>query len=931
MAAKTKQIFSDKFIKDLAEISEGFLSEDQFEKLASLFEAETKKHYWTESSEANLHRILFTLYDRVSFLNDCLKYPHHPEIVITIAANSNYLTDIVVRNPEFLYQVFNPTYQNRSLAETEMFNEVNEGMSNFKSMRSKINYLKNYKRRTILKIGLNDFQGSADLQIITLSLSILAKVINSALFKICYNEVQIKHGTNFSDEKYCLCSLGKLGGNELNYSSDVDLILFFDENTKFGNHDDKQYFEILSETALLFIKHSTEITDKGFVYRVDFRLRPDGRNSPICMSLANYLRYYETRGEDWERQMLIKLNFISGSENLYMKFSSYLSSYIFPASFSIPPTVQIKRMKANIEKRLTGDDNIKLIPGGIRDIEFSIQALQLMNGGKYSQLKTGNSLEAIQRLTEINLLNKSEAEIYIRAYIFYRKIEHYLQLMNDRQTHVIPTEGEILKKLTVYLGFKNVQAFNKALAETKIEVRNVFNSVMTTGEEDVIRSTDLFGMINFNDKNKAAKNLAYLRTGTGLLKQKEFETKTIRLFTEFENELADFLSHSSNPDKVLDNLVKLISSVQFVSIWYAEFNNAPFFKLVLSLCEFSQRAVDLLTTNKSIGELLITRKVFEKNLNFANFSTEQILFILSVQLAAKVISHEIFSETLTEYLYTKLKQLNANTKFPFSFFIAGLGSFGSSEMHYSSDVDLIVAAENITKHRDIQTTFQKYLSEAKEHLSPFTVDFRLRPEGKSSPLVWDIDTYAAYLKSRARVWEFQSLIKLNFVEGNKGLFERFKSDIKNTLIMDVSKINHELIGISKKIQQQGFVNIKGDFNIKKNRGGILSIDFIVHSILMSNENWYTDNLGKGIIDKINYLIFRDNKFEDFSELIDVYHFYKTLELGVQNIFGTNLSSVPTENTKRQTLALWMNEENIDQKIIQNRKTVNLLFEKYLGK
>ncbi|MBL1213227.1 MAG: hypothetical protein HND52_07720 [Ignavibacteriae bacterium] len=931
MAVKKKNIFSDKFIINLAEISEGFLSSEQFDKLIELFEDETIKHYWTDSSEANLYRILSALYDRVSFLFDCLKYPHHPEIVITIAANSNYLTDIIVRNPEYLYQIFNPTYLNKALTEDHIFTEVSENLKKFKSMRSKLNYLKNYKRRAILKIGLNDFQASASLEEITLQLSLLAIIINSALFNICYDEVQLKYGSSFSTEKYCLCSLGKLGGNELNYSSDVDLILFFDENTTSGGNKSKEYFEILSETAMLFVKHSTDITDKGFVYRVDFRLRPDGRNSPICMSLNNYLRYYETRGEDWERQMLIKLNYVSGSKNLYNQFSSYLSSFIFPSSFSTPPTEQIKRMKANIEKRLSGEDNIKLIPGGIRDIEFSIQALQLMHGGKFPQLKTGNSIEAIKQLHKINLLSENEAEIYTTAYIFYRRIEHYLQLMNDRQTHVIPSEGEVLKKLANYFGCANIKSFNAEVNKNKNDVRKIYNSILGNVETGKIKSFNNFDSIKFFDKKKAERNLEYLRTGSGLLKQKEFEAKTIQYFTEIENDIAAYLISSSNPDKVLENLVKIISSITFASIWYKEFKNAAFLKSVLNICEFSQRAVDLLVVNKNLGEFLITRKVFEKNLNFDNLSGDEILFVLSIQLAEKVIDQNVFSEKITAYLTARLIELNQSKQFTFNYFIAGLGSFGSSEMHFASDIDLIVVAEKIEEHKNIQTEFQIFLSDAKKYLAPFEVDFRLRPEGKNSPLVWDIKTYANYLKTRAQVWEFQSLIKLKFIEGNEILFNNFTKQVEHTLITDSNSISSELLAISQSLSKQRFKNIQGDFNLKKNRGGILSIDFIVHSILMSNKKWYADNLNRNMIEKIQYLISVDKKYSELKTLTEIYTFYKTCELAVQNIFGSNSSSVPTESKKRGTLELWLGEKNLDKIFINYRKKVNLIFEKYLGK
>ena len=323
--------------------------------------------------------------------------------------------------------------------------------------------------------------------------------------------------------------------------------------------------------------------------------------------------------------------------------------------------------------------------------------------------------------------------------------------------------------------------------------------------------------------------------------------------------------------------------------------------------------------------------MFEKNLNFEEFSIEETIFILSIQHSAKLIDHDIFSKTLSSFINAKLKKFNESNNLSCKYFIAGLGSFGSAEMHFSSDVDLIVVAENISKHKNIQSTFQKYFTDAKSYLKPFEVDFRLRPEGKNSPLVWDIETYTAYLKSRARIWEYQSLIKMNFVEGDQNLFERFRLEIKEYSITDASKIKSELLGMSKKIQQHGFKNIQGDFNLKKNRGGILNIDFIVHSVLMTNKKWYSDNFHKGIIEKLNYIIAENKNYNDLEELIDIYHFYKTLELAVQNILGTNTSSVPTDIAKRKTISKWMGIENLDQKIMSSRKTVNLIFEKYLGK
>ncbi len=381
---------TDDFVNQIFLASEGFFSSDELDKIILCFQTESDKYYFTSSSEANLIRIINSNYDKISFLRDCLTYPHHVEIVTAIAANSAYLTDIVVRNPEYLYQIFGQDYLFSEIDDNKLEDEISSGVGRYKTYGAKLNFLRLFKRRILLKIGLNDILGNNPLADTTLQLSILARNINALLFQLSYEEILKKYSIVSLPNKYVLASLGKLGGRELNYSSDVDLILFFDKNNLIDNAG-KEYFEILSEAALLFIKSSTEMTGKGYLYRVDFRLRPDGRNSPLCRTVSDYLRYYELKGEDWERQMLIKLDFTGGDKALYKQFYDYLVSFIYPYSFSQNILSQIKMMKKRIEENSDGERNVKLFPGGIRDIEFSVQALQLLNGGRQKILRTGNS------------------------------------------------------------------------------------------------------------------------------------------------------------------------------------------------------------------------------------------------------------------------------------------------------------------------------------------------------------------------------------------------------------------------------------------------------------------------------------------------------------------------------------------------------------
>jgi glutamate-ammonia-ligase adenylyltransferase len=408
---------SKEFEDKLAGLSAGVLSSDEFEKLINIFEDEISRNYFTPSSEANLFRIIQGTYDKVFLIRECIRYPHYVEILTSIAANSNYLTDILVINPEYFYWIVNPSTLNSNLAEAEVEfkKEIKSTLSMFTSFRAKISAIKTIKKKELLRIGLRDIYLTIPVNSIINELSILAVHLSRELFSICYKEILKKYSIHQPPGKYCLASLGKLGGNELNYSSDIDLILFYDKERKSRNR--KYLSELLTETTQLFLKTSSEISG-GFLYRIDFRLRPDGRNSPLCRSLQEYLSYYESRGEDWERQMLIKVNFLGGSKKLYKEFIDLLTPFIYPAVLSISPKKQILKMKGSLERQIKEEENIKLIYGGIRDIEFSVQALQLLNGGKIVGIRNGNTLEAIEELEKVKLISKREAKTFSDAYIF---------------------------------------------------------------------------------------------------------------------------------------------------------------------------------------------------------------------------------------------------------------------------------------------------------------------------------------------------------------------------------------------------------------------------------------------------------------------------------------------------------------------------------
>lgn len=909
-----KKTLSKEFISSLSEIAAFSLSAEKFEVLIELFEKEIKNHFFTHSSESNLLRIIRNFYDKSFLLNEIIEYPHYAEILISISSNSNYLTDIIVRNPEYFYFIVNPSNL-KEVKKEKLQDEIEHINEIYRSFSSRLHALKSLKRKHILRIGLMDILQNEKLEIITSQLSELAESTSSALFKSCNREILFKHKIEKVNRKYAIVALGKLGGKELNYSSDIDLIIFSDKNPLLNN---KVYYnELLSEAVKLFIESSSAIDHHGFLYRIDFRLRPYGKYAPLAGSLSEYLNYYETKGEDWERQMLIKASLISGDKTLYKKFYSYLKAFIYPTSFKVSPAEQIRSLKNNIEKKLD-EDNIKLSPGGIRDIEFSVQALQLLYGGRNESIRNSNTINSINLLFKYDFLSNQEYEVFLSAYVFYRKVEHYLQLMNDKQTHTIPEEGEMLNKISFFLGYESVKEFKKDLNLHRKKVRGIYNSIIGEKTE---QKKNILEAIHFNDLKRAEYNYKFLSEGKGLVSSSSFNRNVVEDFSQIEKYLFEYLSASVDSDKVLENFSRIIKTANLPSIWYSEFKEKKFFYLFLDICHHSQKAVDLFAEDKLLRDSLLSRSFLiplkKKTLN--ELSHKQILFILCSQLTVKQITQEDVRKILTLYYKIKISSLlleeTKKMKWKDDYFIAALGSLGSSEVTFSSDLDMIAVVRNIKKFPGIQRDFQDLLNKLKQEFPFTTVDFRLRPEGKSSQLVWDINEYKKYLSLRARVWEFQAFTKLSFISGNKNLFTTFKRNVVKKWFENQNESFHsEIKEMRKKMFSQN--SLPNQVNIKRDKGGLLDVQFIAETLMMKNENLYKRCMGKST-SKILRIVEEESQVKlDFELLKQNYKFLTSIEIVNQNIFNSSLPRISFSEDKLKLLSSFNDEKKDLKKLIR---------------
>ena len=321
--------------------------------------------------------------------------------------------------------------------------------------------LRRYKFRQTLRIAYGDIVLEQGLRTVTRQISFLADAILEAALRAADRKLQDKHGVprkpDGSAAGIFVLGMGKLGGIELNYSSDIDLIFFYDED---GNTDGRytisngDYFGRLTRECSRLL---SEGTDLGSAYRVDLRLRPDGQRGPIVSSTAAAMQYYDLRGRTWERQAFIKARPVAGDLEAGSNFLRALMPWIYRRYLSRADISGIKTLKRKIERRAQGEgvDNrdVKTGRGGIRDIEFVIQFLQLLNGADLPDLQTGNTIEAIAQLENAGCLSNLERTLLEENYSFLRKIEHRLQIMFDLQTHLLPESPDETRKLALRMGY----------------------------------------------------------------------------------------------------------------------------------------------------------------------------------------------------------------------------------------------------------------------------------------------------------------------------------------------------------------------------------------------------------------------------------------------------------------------------------------------
>ncbi len=548
--------------------------------------------------------------------------------------------------------------QGELLSSEQLSNLLWPELESVDSMGQAMEMLRRFKRSQTLRIGVGDLFAERRLDQVASQISHLASTIVDCAYRWLRRRFVAKWGhpvgSSGRDCQYCVLAMGKLGGFELNYSSDIDLLFIFDEPglvAPAGSHQGRSlpkltHQEFFARLSQQLVKLVSESTQDGACYRVDLRLRPNGGSGKICRSFDSMMQYYDLQGRTWERQALIKCRPIAGDCELGERLLEQLNPWIYRRNLSRADIGGIKALKRRIERRArdAGEDetNIKTGHGGIRDIEFVIQFLQLLNGGDLPEIRTPNTLEAVRRLEKTKCLSPAESTVLAQNYRWLRGLEHRLQMMFDLQTHSLPTASVELVKIAKTMGLIEgspaslVMQFQSTLKEVTESNRKIldhllhgsfgmaFGSMRDTGgaeyrldREDVPLEVDLIldpdpemSMIQralepygFENMKSSYQRLIELsQEPTAFLANRRCK----HFLASVAPALLAALSQTPDPDQSLVTLATVSECLGAKGVLWELFRfNPPTLSLYVRLCASSDYLVGILKTNPGmIDELL---------------------------------------------------------------------------------------------------------------------------------------------------------------------------------------------------------------------------------------------------------------------------------------------------------------------------------------
>ncbi len=604
----------------------------------------------------------------------------------------------------------------------------------------------------------------------------------------------------FKDSKVALFALGKLGASELNLSSDVDLLIVSQEAEVNHLKALRRFQKILSEK-----------TPWGFLFRVDFDLRPGGRHGPMIPTLDQFMDYYGTYGETWERLAFVRLSHIAGDSGLITQVIDFANKFTYRRHLDYTLLDDLKSMRTKIRQHYSPNStdsvwDLKLGVGGIRDVELFVHAMQVIHGGKSPKLQVHSTAAALSLLEEAKVLPSEEALFLKNHYWQLRQLENFVQAQNDEQTHLLEkTAGmpswasQILTHLDQDLNHCD-HVVSSLLGKAPGEIPSVsFQSAMS---QEVWQEILQIEVLSRNKERDEQARLQFLNEFFETLqKQKGNVDKALQHLKEFIKSTrakASFFSLLVRNKNLMDELAWL-------------FGHSPYLSQILCsrpelIDSYVYRSQELQTDDLPILlEQLVEKRLLGEVINGSHYLEDRNVEVLQTNLSAA-------ADEIASTLLEKLK-----LEYPSELEILCLGKWGGKELGFRSDLDFIFVTPEAPSENDgkLARRFINRLTETRKGGAIYSIDTRLKPSGRAGPYVISETQLAEYLGNEAQAWERQAYLKSRSLSSNRMRFQDFFAS---------RKLTHTELGELEKIRRDLIRHDQGFLDLKYTEGGMLDIE-----------------------------------------------------------------------------------------------------------
>jgi glutamate-ammonia-ligase adenylyltransferase len=764
--------------------------------------------------------------------------------------------------------------------------------------------LRQARQATMMQVIARDLSGAADLAEVMRSVTWLAEHCVALAARRLHAILAEARGEPIGadtgrPQRLLVLGMGKLGGCELNVSSDIDLIFLYDEDGQTAGPRPLSNHEFFTRLGRKLINALSELTADGFVFRVDMRLRPYGDSGPLVMSLRMLENYLLTQGREWERYAWVKAREVAGApETAIAALEALTAPFVYRRHLDFSAIASLRDLHAQIRAEVARrelHDNIKLGPGGIREIEFTAQVFQLIRGGRDSGLRVRPTLAALDALAARGLLPAQAAEELKSAYVFLRNLEHRVQYLDDQQTQMLPASPADRALLAQSMGFEDERAFSAALERHRGNVSRHFEAVFAGDSRSITHPLAAIwtGQISEADARARLTALGYTQPDEVLQRLRALhESAAYRRMAASTQARVDRLvprlleAAAAHPPAgpALDRLIGVVESIGRRESYLALLLEYPAaLERLAGLVGASPWASEYLARHPILLDELISPQAFdapdwpalearlraeldalagstEQQLDrLRHFKQVQTLRLLTQDLAG-TLPLETLSDHLSDLACLILRQvlrlcwagLRTRHRDEPRFAVIGYGKLGGKELGYASDLDLIFLYDD--DHPDAPEVYARLSQRLNTWLTSFTpagvlyeTDLRLRPDGAAGLLVSRLDAFDEYQRGKAWPFEHQALTRARFAAGDAQIGRRFEALREEILRLprDPAKLRAEVADMRARMAA-GHPNPTALFDVKHDRGGIVDVEFCVQYLVLAYAQRYpelTGNIG----------------------------------------------------------------------------------------